>query len=156
MSSFLSLKMNCHGVSSDDFQTFFVPFMVLSFASNSLDTFMSSESFLGSSTVSLSPIAFDPGGPFLSTSETTLYHLDSNTWSFSSMTFSRVNTSLCPAFLRTSRFVSCTAALARFPPIEIFVYFISGYQMNIFSMPSSSFTVIFVFCPTGPVTLKLV
>lgn len=64
MRSFLSLKINCHGVSFDDRPTFFVPFTDFRYVSKSFDTCMSVESFCGSSTMSLSQIGLDHGGPF--------------------------------------------------------------------------------------------
>ena len=156
MRSFLSLKMNCPGVSSDERPTFFVPCIVLSFTSKSFDTCIKVESFSGSSTVSLSPTAFDPGGPFLRTSETTLYHFCPKIESFSRRTFSIVKTSRSFFFFRSSRLVSCTAAFTVLPLIAILVYFISGYQTNIASIPLISFAVTSVFCHTGPEILKLV
>ena len=98
MRSFLRLNINCPGVSFEDRPTFFVHGTVFRYFSKSFETLISTGSFSGSSATTLSPTAFDPGGPFLSTSETTLYHLLSNIESFSRRIFSISKTLLCQSF----------------------------------------------------------
>ena len=70
--SFLSVKMNCPGVSFDDLETFFDPGNFFRNASKSLDTVMSVESFSVDAATSLIPIAFEPGGHPLSAAAMTL------------------------------------------------------------------------------------
>lgn len=156
MRSFLSLKINCHGVSFDDLPTFLVPFIVLRWASKSFDTSIRVESFSGLSTMSLSPTALDPGGPFFRTSLTTLYHFLSNILSFSRSTASTAKTSRSHFDFLSAIFVRVTDAEAVFPFIEILVNLISGYPLKRVSISLRSFAVTSVFCHTGPVITTVV